>query len=56
MCPSCMSGALGPGYMAAFAVCVGFFILGGLVMILASRNGNLDDLEQSKYNMLRDEE
>ena len=56
MCPSCLSGGLGPGYIAAFAICALFFVITGGVMMWASRNGALDGLEESKYNMLRDED
>lgn len=55
MCPSCLSGGIGPGYIAAFAICVLFFLLAFGAMFLASRNGKLDDLEESKFRMLQDD-
>lgn len=56
MCPSCLSGDIGPGYIAAFAICLLFFLVAFGCMFWASRNGKLDDLEDSKYRMLRNEE
>ena len=54
MCPSCLSGGIGPGYIAAFAICILFFLVTPGVMFWASRSGRLDDLEDSKYKMLED--
>jgi nitrogen fixation-related uncharacterized protein len=54
MCPSCLSGGIGPGYIAAFAICILFFIIAGGVMLWASRTGHLDNLEDTKYKMLED--
>ena len=56
MCPSCLSGGLGPGYYMAFAICGLFFILAAGVMFWASRNGHLDNLEETKYLILNDED
>ncbi len=56
MCPSCLSGGLGPGYIAAFIVCGLFFVVTAGSLLLASRTGRLDGLEDSKYRMLHDEE
>ena len=56
MCPSCLSGGIGAGYMAAFAVCVLFFIIAIGAMVWASRSGMLDGLEDSKHRMLEDAE
>jgi len=52
MCPSCLSGGLGPGYIAAFAICILFFVVAFMAMIWASRKGMLDNLEDTKFNML----
>ncbi|MBY0405725.1 MAG: cbb3-type cytochrome oxidase assembly protein CcoS [Cyanobacteria bacterium] len=56
MCPSCLSGAIGPGYIAAFAICILFFLISAGVMAWASKNGQLEDLEESKFKMLEDHE
>ena len=54
MCPSCLSGGIGPGYIAAFAICILFFLLAFATMLWASRNGKLEDLEDTKFRMLHD--
>ena len=54
MCPSCLSGGIGPGYIAAFAICILFFLLAFAAMLWASRNGKLEDLEDTKFRMLHD--
>lgn len=56
MCPSCLSGGIGPGYIAAFAICGLFFAIAFGAMAWASRSGMLDDLEDTKLRMLQDEE
>ena len=55
MCPSCLSGGIGPGYIAAFVICGLFFLIAFIAMIWASRSGKLDDLEDSKLRMLHDD-
>jgi hypothetical protein len=55
MCPSCLSGGIGPAYMAAFAICILFFVIAAGSMFWASKTGHLDNLEESKYKMLEDE-
>lgn len=55
-CPSCLSGGIGPGYIAAFAICILFFLIAFVGMFWASRNGMLENLEETKYRMLQDEE
>ena len=52
MCPSCLSGGIGPGYIAAFAICVLFFILAFAAMLWASRSGKLENLEDAKLRMM----
>jgi nitrogen fixation-related uncharacterized protein len=52
MCPACLSNGIGPGYIAAFAICLLFFVVAGAVMLWASKNGRLDDLEDTKFRML----
>jgi nitrogen fixation-related uncharacterized protein len=56
MCPSCLSGGIGPGYLAAFAICILFFLLAFVGMFWASRNGKLENLEESKFRMLHDDD
>ncbi len=56
ICPSCISGGIGPGYIAAFAICALFFISAAAVMFWASKSGRLEGLEESKYKMLQDDE
>ncbi len=55
-CPNCLSGGLGPGWYAAFALCGLFFVLGGVAMLWASKNGRLEGLEDTKFAMLKDED
>jgi nitrogen fixation-related uncharacterized protein len=56
MCPSCLSGGIGPGYIAAFAICILFFLIAFGCMLWASRTGHLDGLEDTKYRMLEEQE
>jgi len=56
MCPSCLSGGIGAGYLAAFSVCVLFFIIAIGAMFWASKSGKLDGLEESKFRMLEEAE
>ncbi len=56
ICPSCLSGGLGAGYIVAFAICALFFIVAFVALLWASRSGRLDNLEDTKFNMLKDEE
>jgi nitrogen fixation-related uncharacterized protein len=53
MCPSCLSGGIGPGYIAAFFICGLFFLVAFGAMMWASRNGMLEDLEDTKFRMLQ---
>lgn len=56
ICPSCISGGIGPGYIMAFTICGLFFICAAAVLIWASKDGRLEDLESTKYSMLQDED
>lgn len=56
VCPSCLSGGIGPGYIMAFIMCGLFFALAIGALFWASRNGRLEALEDTKYAMLRDDE
>jgi nitrogen fixation-related uncharacterized protein len=55
MCPSCLSGGIGPGYIAAFAICILFFLIAFGAMLWSSRSGKLEGLEETKYRMLQDD-
>jgi nitrogen fixation-related uncharacterized protein len=55
-CPSCLTGALGPAWIAAFSICILFFITGGLALLWANRSGHMANLEQSKFKMLNDDD
>ena len=56
MCPSCLSGGIGPGYIAAFAICIMFFLIAFGGMLWASKSGMLEDLEDTKFRMLQEED
>jgi len=56
ICPSCISDGIGPGYIMAFIMCGLFFVVAALVMFWASKNGRLENLEDTKFKMLQDEE
>ncbi|MBX2860498.1 MAG: cbb3-type cytochrome oxidase assembly protein CcoS [Vampirovibrio sp.] len=56
MCPSCLSGGIGPGYIAAFFICGLFFLMAVIALFWASGTGRLENLEQAKYAMLKDED
>jgi nitrogen fixation-related uncharacterized protein len=56
MCPNCFpaAGTIPQGLIYALFICVLFFVVAVVAMFVASRNGQLDDLEESKYRMLDD--
>ena len=56
MCPNCILNQTGlqPGLYIAFAVCGIFFVAGVAAMWWAFRNGEFDDIEASKFDMLDD--
>lgn len=56
ICPSCLSGGIGPGYIMAFIICGLFFVLAFGTLFWASRDGRLESLEDTKFAMLRDDE
>ncbi len=56
ICPSCLSGGIGPGYIMAFAICGLFFATAAVALVWASKEGRLEDLEDTKYSMLQDED
>ena len=56
MCPNCILNQAGlqPGLYIAFAVCGIFFVVGLAAMWWAFRNGEFEDIEDSKFAMLDD--
>jgi len=57
MCPNCFpaAGTIPQGLIYALFICVLFFVVAVAAMFIASRNGQLDDLEEAKYRMLEDQ-
>lgn len=55
-CPACLTGPLGVGFYAAFAVCALFFLIAVGALFWASKTGRLSNLEDTKYKMLQDNE
>jgi nitrogen fixation-related uncharacterized protein len=58
MCPNCvLNGAsLGGGIYVAFGICALFFVIGIAGVLFAFRNGEFEDLESVKFDMLDDDE
>ena len=56
MCPNCILNQVGlaPGVYVAFAICGIFFVAALAAMWWAFRNGEFDDIESSKFDMLDD--
>jgi len=56
MCPNCVlnQAALGPGIYIAFGICGLFFLIGVVGVWWAFRNGEFEDLEGVKFEMLDD--
>ena len=56
MCPNCILNQAGlqPGLYIAFIVCGIFFVVGVAAMWWAFRNGEFEDIESSKFDMLDD--
>lgn len=56
MCPNCILNQVGlaPGVYVAFAVCGIFFAAAVFAMVWAFKNGEFDDIESSKFEMLDD--
>ncbi|MBX9877071.1 MAG: cbb3-type cytochrome oxidase assembly protein [Candidatus Obscuribacterales bacterium] len=57
MCPNCILNQVGisPGLYVAFGVCFLFFVVGIAAMWWAFRNGEFEDMESVKYDMMTDE-
>jgi cbb3-type cytochrome oxidase maturation protein len=58
MCPNCVlnNAALGTGIYIAFGICGLFFLIGVVGVWWAFRNGEFEDLEGVKFEMLDDGE
>lgn len=56
MCPNCIlnQAGLAPGVYIAFGVCGIFFVAAVAAMWWAFRNGEFDDVEGSKFEMMHD--
>jgi cbb3-type cytochrome oxidase maturation protein len=58
MCPNCILNQAGlqPGLYVAFGICAVFFIAALAAMLWALKNGEFDDIEASKFDMMKDDE
>ena len=58
MCPNCVlnQAALGTGIYIAFGICGVFFIIAMVGISWAFKNGEFEDLESVKFDMLDDGE
>ncbi|MBN8660980.1 MAG: cbb3-type cytochrome oxidase assembly protein [Candidatus Melainabacteria bacterium] len=58
MCPNCVlnQAALGTGIYIAFGICGVFFLIAMVGIWWAFRNGEFEDLESVKFDMLDDGE
>jgi nitrogen fixation-related uncharacterized protein len=58
MCPNCVlnQASLSSGMYVAFGVCGVFFVVGILAMLWAFKNGEFENMEDSKFDMLDDGE
>lgn len=56
MCPNCILNQVGlaPGLYVAFGVCAVFFVVAVAAMWWAFRNGEFDDIESVKFEMMDD--
>jgi len=56
MCPNCIlnQASLASGIYIAFGICALFFVVGGAAMYWAFRNGEFENMEDSKFEMLDD--
>lgn len=58
MCPNCVlnQAPLDAGLYVAFGICALFFVIGVVAMWWAVGNGEFEDIESSKFDMLDDGE
>ncbi len=57
MCPNCVlnQASLQSGMYVAFGICGLFFIVGVLAMMWAFKNGEFENIEDVKYEMMDDD-
>lgn len=58
MCPNCIlnQAGLSSGVYVAYAICLIFFVAAMLAMRWAFKNGEFEDMEGSKFDMMDDDE
>lgn len=58
MCPNCVlnQASLGAGLYVAFGICGVFFVIAVGGILWAFKNGEFEDLESVKFDMLDDDE
>lgn len=58
MCPNCVlnQASLGAGLYVAFGICGVFFVIAVVGILWAFKNGEFEDLEAVKFEMLDDDE
>ena len=58
MCPNCILNQAGlqPGVYVAYGICFLFFVVALAAMWWAFRNGEFEDMDSSKFDMLDDGE
>lgn len=58
MCPNCIlnQAGLSSGLYVAFFICGLFFVIAIAAMLWAFRNGEFEDMESVKFDMLDDDE
>jgi len=58
MCPNCILNQVGisPGLYVAFGICGVFFVVALFAMLWAFKNGEFENIEDIKYDMLDDTE
>lgn len=57
MCPNCVlnQASLQSGMYVAFGICALFFLVGVLAMMWAFKNGEFENIEDVKYEMMDDD-
>lgn len=58
MCPNCILNQANPesGLWIAFGICGVFFVMAIVAILWAFKNGDFEDVESSKFDMLDDGE
>lgn len=56
MCPNCIlnQASMASGLYIAFGICAVFFVVGVAAMVWAFKNGEFEDMEDVKFDMLDD--